>query len=171
MDQDRRNAWGFSLFADDLRSEAGGKVSLMGIYQDDMIFLGVSFPIVLPRFVVLISYFEIPDSIKSDVTFKVSYIEEANVIAHTLVHRKDIQIKSPPEPSNEDKPERIFHARVPLIMSPFPIEQAGPVRVRAHYSDGAILKLGALGIKSITIEEWKAQQDKLVEAVQKMEAS
>jgi hypothetical protein len=33
-----RNSWGVSLFCDDIRAELGGKISVMGIYQTDMIF-------------------------------------------------------------------------------------------------------------------------------------
>lgn len=159
MEQDRRKAWGFSLFGDDLRSETGGKASLMGLYQSDMIFQGLTFPIVVPKFVILIMYYELFDAVESDITFKVSYPEETNFIADMPIARKDIPVAKLASEAERESEERIFHARLPIVVSPFILERTGRIRVRAHYSDGAILKLGSIDIKVMTLEELKAFQE------------
>jgi hypothetical protein len=159
MNQDRNKAWGFSLFGDDLRQETAGKISLMGLYQDDMIFHGErTFPLALPKFAILILYYELVNSIQADITFKVSHDIESNLIAEVPILRKNmptIQDTKPESESSEDG-ERILHARIPIIISPFVVEKAGRLRVRAHYSDGNILKLGSLWIKHMTTKEFEA---------------
>jgi hypothetical protein len=171
MEQDRRKAWGFSLFGDDLRNEAGGKLSLMGMYQNDMIFHGTGFPILVPRFVILIMYYEIVDAIKGDVAFKVSYPEEANLVADMQIPKKDMPLTQLTHEAEVEGEERIIHIRVPIILSPFPLERPGRLRVRAQYSDGAILKLGSINIKSMTPEELKAFQEQAMQAFQKSESN
>jgi hypothetical protein len=157
MEQDRRKAWGFSLFGDDLRQEVGGKVSLIGIYQEDMIFPGeITLPIVVPRFVVFISYYELSGTLQTDVTFRLSRAHENKVLAEFQMLRKDLSLPETiltTEGESPEDAERIFHARVPMIISPFIIEKLGRVRVRAHYSDGAILKLGSINIKNLNARE------------------
>jgi hypothetical protein len=56
--------------------------------------------------------------------------------------------------SDEDK-ERIFNIRLPIPLVPFQIDQTARLRVRAHYSDGKILKLGSIGIKQVPEAEFQ----------------
>jgi hypothetical protein len=158
MDQDRNKAWGFSLFGDDLRQEAGGKISLMGMYQQDMIFQGEQvFPFLIPKFVIFVMYYEVKDTIQSDVIFKVTHAAESNVIAEMPILRKDIPPHQgvEPDPNDPENLERIFHVRIPFVLSPFPVTGPGRLRVRAHYGDGTVLKLGSLSIKHMTTEEFQ----------------
>jgi hypothetical protein len=53
----------------------------------------------------------------------------------------------------EDK-ERIFHSRIPVGLSPFSIPGIGRLRVRAHYSDGSILKMGSIAVRQASVEEF-----------------
>lgn len=157
MEQDRRKAWGFSLFGDDLRQEAGGKISLMGIYQEDMIFPdGIALPFVVPKFVVFISYYEIKGALETDITFRVSHGPENKMLAELQMLRKELPPPKEIQATEGERPEdveRIFHIRVPIILSPFMIEKFGRVRVRAHYSDDAILKLGSVNIRNLGAAE------------------
>lgn len=158
-EQDRNKAWGFTLFADDLRVEIGGKISLMGLYQADMFFPShLPFPINIPKFYILIMYYEIQGAIEGDVMFKVTFGSDHKTIAELPFLRKDFEslVGSEPEPekvANEDS-ERIFHSRIPLGLTPFTITEAGRLRVRAHYSDGSILKIGSIGAKHVPTEEF-----------------
>lgn len=65
-----RNSWGFTLFADDLRQEIGGKISVIGIYQTDLI-QHLDFPINLPKFAMLIKYYEVKGALKSDMNVNI----------------------------------------------------------------------------------------------------
>jgi hypothetical protein len=152
-DQDRNKAWGFALFGDDVRSEVGGKISLMGLYQSEMLFPhSAKFPIAVPKLIIQIMYYEIVGAIRGDFTFKVTYGAKQDPVAELPLQRKDIMVPPPVQPDEDlaDEPQRILHLRLPIVLAPFPIAEAGRLKVRAHYEDGAILKLGSLAIKNIS---------------------
>jgi hypothetical protein len=155
INQDRNKAWGFSLFGDDVRVEVGGKLSLVETYQSDMFFPNsMPLPILLPKISIVVMYYEIHDAIQEDLSFKVTYGPEKTLLAELPVSRKDIlegQSHAPPPPSDLDDEdnEKIFNIRMPINLSPFRVDQMGGLRVRAHYSDGKILKLGSLWLKQI----------------------
>jgi hypothetical protein len=157
-DQDRNRAWGFALFGDDVRVELGGKTSLMGIYQSDMLFPGsMRFPFLLPKFVIQIMYYEIVSAIEGDLIFRVTHGPKRETIAEMPVQRKDLGGAAAVignEEANENS-ERIIHIRAPLVLSPFQITELGRLRVRVHYSDGAVLKLGSIAIRQIPDDEFR----------------
>jgi hypothetical protein len=158
-DQDRNKAWGFALFGDDVRVELGGKTSLMGVYQSDMLFPGsMRFPFLLPKFVIQIMYYEIVSAIEGDLIFRVTHGPKRETIAEMPVFRKDLRVAATAignEEASEDF-ERIIHIRMPLVLSPFQITEVGRLRVRAHYSDGAVLKLGSIAIRQLPDDEFRA---------------
>ena len=157
--QDRNKAWGFTLFGDDVRVEVGGKISLMGLYQADMFFPNnIKFPVALPRFCMLVMYYEIRGALEDDITFKVTFGTENTSLVEIPVLRKDLNESIgdqtiPEDTAPEDK-ERIFHSRFPIALSPFSIPGVGRLRVRAHYSDGSILKLGSIAVRQTSVEEF-----------------
>jgi hypothetical protein len=158
--QDRNKAWGFTLFGDDLRLEVGGKLSLMGMYQADMFFpSNMQLPSVMPKLVILIVYYEIHGALNEDISFKVSYDTEENVLIDIPLSRKDIiagqaqgQLADP-DPKLDS--ERVFNIRMPVALSPFTVDRMGRLRVRAHYSDGKILKLGSLLLRQVPETEFQ----------------
>ncbi len=158
-EQDRNKAWGFTLFSDDLRVEIGGKVSIMGLYQADMFFpTTVTFPATIPRFCLLIMYYEKSGSVEDDIVFKVTLGDEEETIVEVPMPRKDVlsstkEVESRPEQTTS-KEEQIFHSRVPIAISPFVIARPGRLRVRAHYSNGTILKLGSIVIRHASVDEF-----------------
>jgi hypothetical protein len=158
--QDRNKAWGFALFADDVRAEIGGKVSLMGMYQAEMFFPdNMPLPGVVPKLVVMIVYYEIHGSLQEDVSFKITYGLENDLLAEVAVPRTDIlagQAQAPmPDESSKDS-ERIFNIRMPVVLSPFVIPKLGRLRVRAHYSDGKILRLGSMVLRQVPETEFQS---------------
>ena len=52
--------YGYTIFCDDVRLEASGKTSYMGIYRGKLI-LNAPLPALLPKFFLVIHYFERPD--------------------------------------------------------------------------------------------------------------
>jgi hypothetical protein len=158
-EQDRNKAWGFTLFGDDLRLEVGGKMSLMGLYQADLFFpSNITFPVTVPKFCMLIMYYETRDAITDDITFKITFGPENATLIEFLILRKELNDSRaeqifPEDTTPEDK-ERIFHSRIPVGLSPFSISGLGRLRVRAHYSDGSILKLGSIAVRQVSVEEF-----------------
>jgi len=127
----------------------------MGMYQSDYIFTG-TFPHLMARFVILIMYYELQDALQTDITFRVLLPsppseEEASSTIEVLMARNEInQFIVPPSspPPEGEGSERIIHSRIPMAFSPLVIPQQGFIRVRAHYSDGAILRLGSLHVRA-----------------------
>ncbi|MGA2056876.1 MAG: hypothetical protein ABSG88_16370 [Bradyrhizobium sp.] len=158
--QDRNKAWGFTLFADDLRVEVAGKVSLMGLYQADMLFpSNLNFPISVSKFCMLVMYYEISGVITDDITFKVTLADLPEPLVEFNMPRKDLleQVQVVQRPDLEalpDEQERIFHSRIPIALSPLNLPKAGRLRVRAHYSDGSILKLGSISVRQVELDEF-----------------
>lgn len=157
-EQDRNKAWGFTLFADDLRVEIGGKASLIGLYQADIFFPdSIAFPFQIAKFFLMIMYYETKGSIRDDVTFKVTFGDENQNVIELPIARKDLE-PSPEEQFAEDvlpeDRERILHSRIPIMLSPFIVPKTGRLRVRAHYSDGSVLKLGSISVRQTTVDEF-----------------
>src|SRR5437667_364391 len=116
---DKRNSWGFSLFCDDIRHEIGGKYSVMGIYQVDMI-LPTPPPFALAKFCILVKYFETLDARADDLLLKI-YMPGDQKDAPTItmpIPRSEI---GPPSPDLDEDQERIFAATVPIMVSPLMI--------------------------------------------------
>lgn len=151
--QFRDKAWGFALFCDDVRAEVGGKLSFMGLYQTEMLFPdNLRLPTLLPKLVVVIMYYEIRDSIPEELTFKITYGDEGVILAEVPISRKDIlsgQIQDTALPESAEDTERVLNVRLPVTFSPFRLEKMGRLRVRAHYSDGKVLRLGSMVMRQI----------------------
>ena len=66
--------FGFTLVADDLRQEIGGKISLIGVYGPDMVFLpGTTFPVTIPKLAIMLNWFEDPDQIPELLKFRIYF--------------------------------------------------------------------------------------------------
>jgi hypothetical protein len=142
-----RNAWGFSLFCDDIRTEIGGKISLMGIYQNDML-IQADFPTVLPKFAILVKYYEIPEVFKDSLTINV--FMPGDIKGSPAMHFQVPRESSSPTAQYplEDDQERIFNVTLPLIFSPLPVSQEGFIKVRA-VTGQTTTNLGSLMIRKL----------------------
>ena len=152
MKAERGNVWGFTQFADDLRNEVGGKVSVMGIYLNDLIVNGPA-PVMLPKLVILVHYYENINTIDSDLVFKVSFPgvpnDDALPILEQTYKRTDLPKLDPAQEAAlraDEGDEPFYYLRVPFILAPFPILAEGQIKVRCHYDDGSVLKLGRLAL-------------------------
>lgn len=135
-------------------------MSLMGLYQTDMLFPdSMTLPTLLPKLVVVIMYFEIRGSIEEDLTFKITYGDEGPALAEAPISRKEMllgQVQDTATPESAEDTERILHIRMPVTFSPFRLEKMGRLRVRAHYSGGKILKLGSMALKQMPAPDFQA---------------
>lgn len=132
-------------------------MTAIGIYQSDFIVMG-TFPFVSPKFVILTMYYEIRDSISSDVLIRVQSptAESAETaIAEFKLERKNVPPTSTPPSEEEKDQEQIWHVRVPFLFAPIVLPGEGRLKVRAHYGDGTVLRLGSLRVRGATPEEIK----------------
>jgi hypothetical protein len=149
------NSWGFSLFCDDLRQEVGGKLSVMGIYGADMLFPAtVEFPIAIPKFCILVKYYEAKDAFTNDIIIRVFLpgdTKQTPMVALPIQRAHLPPDAGAPYPLDEDQ-ERIFNLTVPLTMAPFQIKQEGFVKVRAVVGE-TTTRLGSLRIRRLQPDE------------------
>jgi hypothetical protein len=149
-----RNSWGFSLFCDDIRQELGGKLSVMGIYQADMIFPATqTFPTVVPRFAILVKYYEIKDAFSDDITIRLFLPGDARESPSiTMPISRAGLLSGLPEHPLEDDQERVFNLTYPVMMQPLVIKQEGFVKVRVACGT-IITNLGSLMVRKAQPDE------------------
>jgi hypothetical protein len=152
LKSDPRDAWGFSLFCDDIRAEIGGKFSIMGIYQTDMIFQQ-TFPLVLSKFAILVKYYERPGIFDKDISFNIHMpgdVKGSPAITN-VVPRASLLDVPPPYELDEDQ-ERVFNLTLPFVFSPLPVPQEGFIKVRAVCGD-ITTNLGSLMLRAVRADE------------------
>lgn len=116
------------VFCDDVRFEVGNKMSLMGIYQGDII-LNTSKPSLLPRFAVALWVISPIDDPVKELTVRILLPPD----------RKEL-VKANFTPSgevnySEGATKRVFFIAIP--MSPFPLEDDGFIEVYADTEKGS----------------------------------
>jgi hypothetical protein len=149
MPQEGRKSWGTTIFADDLRQETGNKFSLMGVYQFDMI-VQQDFPISLPKFAILINYYEIKGAFNEGLNVKIflpGNKEDAPQLTWQIDGTARDNVKSPYEVVEADA-ERLFTLTIPIILTPIIINEEGFIKVRVQCGD-TTTKLGRLMIRKI----------------------
>jgi len=148
------DAWGFSLFCDDVRSEIAGKTTLVGLYQTDMIFTNDP-PYLIPKFVIYIKYYERQKTMSDDLVFGV-YLpgdEQGKPTHSSKLPRQSVpsDLPEPEIPFDEDQ-ERVINLTVPLVFSPLVLQKEGFIKVRALCGDTTI-KLGSLLVRKVKKDE------------------
>jgi hypothetical protein len=147
-------AWGFSLFCDDIRGEIGGKLSVMGIYQSDMIFPPTqTFPFNMPKFCVLIKYYENLNTFTDDIAIRVFLPGDASDSPTVVLPFPRASLGQPDfSYALEEDQERIFNLSFPLVLSPCLIKQEGFIKVRAICGT-TTTRLGSLRIRKAQADE------------------
>jgi len=156
LTESKRQAWGFSLFADDIRAEIGGKLSVLGIYQSEMVFASnTEFPFVYPKFCILLKYYETKDAFSEAITARI-FLPGDPKDSPSLILPFDAAVRNPPNapapPPMEEDQERIFNFNFPIVLSPFVIKQEGYVKVRI-ITGTTTTNLGSLMIRKARPEE------------------
>jgi hypothetical protein len=143
-------SWGFSLFCDDIRAEIGAKISVMGIYQNDMVFpTSPPFPFVIPKFCILVKYFENLNAFTEDIAIRIFFPGDLKDTPSVVLPIQRATIEPPGKtlyPLEEDQ-ERVLNITVPVTLAPFSIRQAGFIKVRALCGDRTT-NLGSLMIRT-----------------------
>lgn len=105
-----------TIFADDIRQEVGGKISIMGIYKSKM--LVEKFPLELQRLAVLMSAVTSVTEPFSSLTFKVLKNDEVlQTFSIPMENLLDLQRKS-----LEEKDSRIVEVQFIALLKPFNLD-------------------------------------------------
>lgn len=135
---------GYTIFCDDIRSEDNGKLLFIGTYLSDMT-VGGTLPILLPSFCMMVRYWERPTDPEEPVEIRVF---SPGVVDPIFKMPLDIsKFRGAALPTTTDPDSDPLHvALLPIRLSPFPIEAAGHIKVRAYRGDQEV-RLGALAIR------------------------
>ncbi len=141
--------FGFSIFCDDIRLEQGGKISLMGIYQSEMIFHDVSFPVSFPKFAILVMYYEPSDLEPVDLSVHVYFPgdEPGSPTINSSINRKELTPKIAARTDLEPDMQSVFNARIPIVIQPLLVKQEGFIKVRIIRA-GKTLNFGSLKMRA-----------------------
>ena len=147
-----RVSWGITSFCDDIRFEIGGKITLVGIYQSDLLLpANTILPAHLPKLALMVRYNELKGSMTEDIDFKVFFPGSADPILTMKAERSSI-LQTPVIDPPDDDSEQLYNISFPLILGPLPIVCEGPIKVRA-YCGGVVTRLGRLVVKKLTEEQ------------------
>lgn len=133
----------FCLFADDIRHEINGKVSLIGIYQGGMNVVG-AMPKILPRLVIS-SYINTPVSrpfcdLSVDVVWNDEVLQNVTPPTESLQEMQGTAL--------QDSEVSMLSMQMVFVMQPFEVKGNGKLRVRARI-DGETLESNALKIQMV----------------------
>jgi hypothetical protein len=139
-----RNAWGTTIFCEDIRAEVDGKITLVGVYPSEMQ-VHAPFPLTMPKFGLWIRYIEVPNTMAGDGKLYVWLPGEGTPTVETNVPINRTEIPSKPQIDMDDISERLLMMQIPLLISPMVLQRPGRIRVRMHF-DKMVVGLGALRI-------------------------
>jgi hypothetical protein len=140
--------YGYSIFCDDIRNEAGGKLSFIGCYNG-VIFISEPFPLVLPKLCVHVHILS-PAS---------RPFRSINVRCYLPGDNKPFSEEPIETPEYRDQTELVAHLKTDtgaplfivaassLIFAPLKLRGSGLLRVRALIDDDHELRLGSLRIE------------------------
>jgi hypothetical protein len=139
-----------AVYCDDIRVEVGGKISLMGVYQSDMIF--PQFPALVPKFCSRITLrFRVDERPRESLSIQLSLDEKEIGRLEIGKQQLDEQGLPPLDPAIPDE-DRFLAIQTVLAFSPFQVEAPCRLRLRA-YIDGNEIKGNGLKIREPTPEE------------------
>jgi hypothetical protein len=135
---------GNTIFCDDIRLEIGGKLSLMGIYGQDMVLHGATYPAIVPKIVAFISYVESAELERRPLEVRIYLPGDSNDAPSV----RAAIAESPPSEQSMD-PEvgpRVRSVKFHVILGPLAIEQPGRIKVRM-LRNGDEIPLGTLDLR------------------------
>jgi hypothetical protein len=139
-----------AIYCDDVRQEVGGKVSLMGIYNSDMIL--PSFPAILPKLCVQLTI-TLPYDQPPKKSVRVLLLNNADVLAEMSIDEESLANTPLPNADMEsDSEDMALDMAVGFMLSSLRFDAPTRLRVRA-YIDGEELKANALRIRAPQAEE------------------
>ncbi len=139
-------AYGTTVFCDDIRYETNGKLTLIGCYTGEMNFSGPA-PGLLPNFGALVNL-RVPINVEINTIKLCVYLELASSrdeIFSTEIEITDEQRKSAFAGTENERPEdKVLSMTFPLHWSPLPVNEKGRIKVRAYLDNDIEVRLGTL---------------------------
>ncbi len=140
--------YGYSIFCDDIRNEAGGKLSFIGCYNG-VIFISGQFPLVLPKLCVHTHVFSPASKPFNSIVVRCYLPGDDTPFSEEAIEtpRRSEQSELVANlKTNTDAPLFIV-AATSLVFTPLELKSAGLLRVRALIDAGQELRLGSLRIE------------------------
>lgn len=142
--------FGISLFCEDIREEVGGKRSLMGVFDTDLIV--PHFPIVIPKLAVLIRLIVPSDFVVGVLTWKIYFpgdkIESpAFKTEGNLVESELEDPGAQPEDWQDEDVTTVREFDQGAVFSPVRIKHEGLIKVRVDVG-GITVKAGVLRVQA-----------------------
>lgn len=142
-----------AIYCDDIRSELGGKLSFMGVYNGDMAFQ--QFPVTLQKLCAH-AKLKMPYDEPAKHEVRIVLLNGEQVLGEAKIDEAALAATPMPPPDEEIPTEdRSLVLAVGFVISPFQVD--GPMRILLRaYVDGEEMKGDALRIRLATDEERKA---------------
>ena len=140
----RNTPYGYTIFCDDVRQETGNKISHMGVYRGQLI-LNTPPPASLPKFLLVIYYFERPGESTEPVYLHVYLPGDAEdePMFNQELPLDNARLK-PPEPETPDS-DPLIAVISQIMIAPLELKSEGRIRVRAYRGDLEV-RLGTLAV-------------------------
>jgi len=146
------NPFGITIFCDDFRLEAGGKMLFIGAYPGDLN-IEAKPPVVLPTFSAMVQL-RVPidievSSLKISILKKtVKNIEEIARVNHEFMGGMP-PFEAPPAELSMPDDELFYHFGMPFSWSPFRLDESCALRVRAVINNEIEFKVGGIRLNII----------------------
>jgi hypothetical protein len=152
---DPPDLYGYTIFCDDIRHEADGKLSFIGAYSNGQMHVHVSFPLTLPKFGFGIFLAQKPKIFEPNIGFRIFLpgdLDDAPSIRGELAEITEgaalarVQEATEAYPAiREAESEKLITMQAHLIFAPVVIKEPGFIIVRAARKNDTV-RLGALRI-------------------------
>ncbi len=142
------NRYGYSIFCDDIRNEAGGKLSFIGCYNG-VIFISGRFPLVLPKLCVHIHIFSPAAQPFSSIVVRCYLPGDERPFSEEPIEtpRRGEQTELVANLKTDTGAPLFIVAATSLIFTPLELRNSGLMRVRALIDAEQELRLGSLRIE------------------------
>lgn len=139
---------GYAIFADDIRQEVSGKITIVGTYFTELIATGEP-PFILPQLCVMVAFRDDPASLPKDLVLRIlhqgSDKEEVMWEQHVSLPKPsadDLETIVPNDPHFRRMVELLTFAR----FVPFGFREESRISVRAYIGDDEV-RIGSLALR------------------------
>jgi len=142
------NRYGYSIFCDDIRNEAGGKLSFIGCYNG-VIFISGQFPLVLPKLCVHTHIFSPASQPFSSIVVRCYRPGDEKPFSEEPIEtpKRSEQTELVANLKTDTGAPLFIVAATSLIFTPLELRSSGLMRVRALIDAEHELRLGSLRIE------------------------
>jgi hypothetical protein len=140
--------YGYSIFCDDIRNEAGGKLSFIGCYNG-IIFISGRFPLVLPKLCVHTHMFSPASRPFNSIVVRCYLPGDDRPFSEETIEtpRRSEQSELVANLKTDTNAPLFIVAATSLIFTPLELRSAGLLRVRALIDAEQELRLGSLRVE------------------------